>query len=184
MLDSKIVKAASYFAAKKDIRTYLRGVWIESRDGMKAHVLATDGNRMFAHTLPMVVSRPFSVRMSGSTLASVIEAGLFELGSDFKSVVLHNGAVLPLDADPGTYPDWRRVVPRDPTKEPMSLPLGQMADIEKAFKALKVKPERYRIAFNGGNAAVVTHQDLPDLLILQTPFKAMKEVPNDYLAIL
>ena len=184
MIESKAIKAASYFAAKKDIRVYLRGVWIESRDGIKAHVLATDGNRMFAQAVPMVVARPFSVRMSGSTLSSVIDAGLFELGSDLKTVVLHNGAVLPLDLEPGTYPDWRRVVPLQPTGEPMPLPLGQVVDIEKAFKALKVKPERYRITYNGPSAAVITHQDVPELLILQTPFKAMKEAPNDYRSIL
>lgn len=184
MIESKVIKAASYFAAKKDIRVYLRGVWIESRDGIKAHVLATDGNRMFVQAIPMVVVRPFLVRMSGNTLSSVIDAGLFELDSDFKTVVLHNGAVLPLDLEPGTYPDWRRVVPAQPTGEARPLPLGQLVDIERAFKALKVKPERYRVTYNGDSAAVFTHQDVPDLLILQTPFKAIKDTPNDYRLIL
>lgn len=184
MIESKIIKAASYFAAKKDIRTYLRGVWIESRDGLKAHVLATDGARMFAHSLKMVVSQPFAVRMSGSTLASVIDAGLFEVGCDLKTVILHNGAVLPLDTDPGTYPDWRRVVPREVSGEASQILLNQFADIDKAFKALKVKPERYRIAFNGNNAAVVTHQDVPELIILNSPLKPMKEIDEGWLSIL
>ena len=59
-----------------------------------------------------------------------------------------------------------------------------MADVEKAFKALKVKPERYRIAFNGQSPSVITHLDVPELLIVQTGFKPLKDLDIDYLAIL
>lgn len=182
MIDSKVIKAATYFAAKKGIRSYLNGVWIESKDGLKTHVLATDGSRMFAHTVEGT-GQPLKLRLSGATLAAVVAAPSFEITADLK-VLLPNGAILPFDTDPGTYPDWRRVVPRETSGLPVAYPLSQLADLEKAFKVLKVKPERYRMAFNGQSPGVVTHQDLPELLIVQTAFKPLKDVAHDYLAVL
>lgn len=182
MIDSKIIKAASFFAAKKDIRSYLNGVWIESKDGQKTHVLATDGARMFAYAVPGI-GLPVKLRLSGTTLAAVVAAGSFEITAELK-VLLPSGAVLPFDSDPGNYPDWRRVVPRETSGEPVTYPLTQLADLEKAFKALKVIPGRYRIAFNGQSPAVVTHLDVPDMLIVQTAYKPFKDNDIDWLAIL
>jgi DNA polymerase III sliding clamp (beta) subunit (PCNA family) len=182
MIDSRVIKAASYFAAKKDIRSYLNGVWIESKDGVKTHVLATDGGRMFAHTVEGI-GRPVRLRLSGSTLAAVIASAYFHITDDLK-VILPNDAILPFDLDPGNYPDWRRVVPRGVSGESNIFPLSQMADVEKAFKALKVKPERYRIAFNGQSPSVITHLDIPEMLIVQTGFKPLKDLDIDYLGIL
>lgn len=182
MIDSRVIKAAAYFAAKKDIRNYLNGVWIESKDGLKTHVLATDGNRMFAHTVEGA-GKPLKLRLSGATLVAVVTARSFEITEDLK-VLLPNGAVLPFDKDPGNYPDWRRVVPRETSGLPVAYPLAQLADLEKAFRALKVKPERYRIAFNGHSPAVVTHLDVPEMLIVQTAFTPLKDADVDWLAIL
>ena len=182
MIDSRVIKAATFFAAKKDIRSYLNGVWIESKDGKKTHVLATDGNRMFAHTV-QGTGQPLRLRLSGTTLAAVLGDAYFHITDDLK-VLLPGGAILPFDSEPGNYPDWRRVVPAKVSGEPNVFPLQQMADVEKAFKALKVKPERYRIAFNGQSPSVITHLDVPDLLIVQTGFKPLKDLDIDYLAIL
>lgn len=182
MIDSRVIKAATFFAAKKDIRSYLNGVWIESKDGKKTHVLATDGNRMFAHTVEGT-GQPLRLRLSGTTLAAVLGDDYFHITEDLK-VLLPGGAILPFDTEPGNYPDWRRVVPRQVSGEPNTFPLHQMADVEKAFKALKVKPERYRIAFNGQSPSVITHLDVPELLIVQTGFKPLKDLDIDYLAIL
>lgn len=182
MIDARVVKAASYFAAKKDIRSYLNGVWIESKDGIKTHVLATDGQRMFAHVVENI-GKPVRLRLSGATLAAVTGDAYFHVTDDLK-IKLPNGAILPFDEDPGNYPDWRRVVPREVSGEANNFPLSNMADLEKAFKALKVKPERYRVAFNGQSPSVVTHLDVPGLLIVQTAFKPLKDRDIDWMAIL
>ena len=177
MIDSKIIKAAAIFAAKKDIRTYLRGVWLQTREG-KTHVLATDGNRMFAHVINWE-GDALNVRMSGATLAAVIAAPSFNIVGS--SVLLPNGAALPLDSEPGTYPDWRRVVPRELTGEKSNYPLDQIGDIHKAFKALKVPVTMFDFATCGQSAAVVTHQSVPGLIILQMPLRPLKDPMHYYL---
>lgn len=110
ILRSKL-KAASHCAATKGIRFYFCGVYLEFVASDTAHIVATDGNILFAgcvrteHTIPPgtalivpieVVKR--AVKGSGAIELRRMDASTWCLGSElFK----------PID---GVFPDWRRVI--------------------------------------------------------------------------
>lgn len=115
---TQAVKAATLFAATKDVRYYLNGVYLEARDG-KIFMVATDGGAMFVNRVTLPQDAPIfdfgvivpieTIKMFAKTKSEVIKVTI-----DGDTVTLSDGAIsTTAKAVDGRYPDWRRVLPEE-----------------------------------------------------------------------
>lgn len=129
LLNIKALKAANLFASKESKRYYLNGVFVtvNARDVFYA---ATDGHRMLmhrealadgaeAHTLTgawIVPSEAIKALKGGTGRFADAPVTLAEVGGGEFRLDAPKGSTIfrPID---GSFPDWRRVVPRAPVKD-------------------------------------------------------------------
>ena len=115
---TQAVKAATNFAATKDIRYYLNGVYLEARDG-KLFIVATDGGAMYVHRVTLPQDEPIydfgvivpidTAKMFAKTKSEVLKVTI-----NGDTITLSDGAInTTTKAADGRYPDWRRVLPED-----------------------------------------------------------------------
>lgn len=161
-------------ADDKEIRYYLRGIYIDPHETQGAYLVATDGHRFVViHDESAVIDRPMLVcpvkliigQAKNATLAD-FDGAYCDLQDEDEQMILRAPAPL-LDAN---FPDWRSVIPKgDIVCEPGSIDPGLMAAISKA-------------PFGDGarNACIYTQQDkpcivrfptLPEIFVLVMPMR-------------
>lgn len=152
-------KAAILCAATKDIRYYMVGVHIERTASGAVHIVSTDGARLFVGaitspecdqagpwrlTVPLDVAK-HAAKGRGDVTLQGLPDGRYELdGRTFA----------PVD---GVFPDWRRVIPANPSGEAADFNHGLMADAQMAVATWHgVKPADVYVKMNGTSAAILS----------------------------
>jgi hypothetical protein len=117
------LRAARTHAAEKDIRYYLQGVYLDTGAGK---IVATDGHRLFAANARGVKSAYPSVIIPNETVDAALKqfTGEYARGKNLGGVdvtVTVDGTHIAIGtptgsvtgkAIDGTFPEWRRVVPK------------------------------------------------------------------------
>lgn len=133
------LRALSLFAAKNDIRTYLNGVCIEKAENRPGvYLIATNGHAMIiihepdgmlVHEgksvimrLPKEMISAYSRARRHSSISVIAKGNRVSLGSGFESEQ-DDGEFYVMPGRPwapGTYPDWRRVLPHFDKLKPLA----------------------------------------------------------------
>lgn len=113
-IQTAVLKAALFCAAKNDTRHYLNGVFIESKNG-NLFIVSTTGATMFAHQIEGGYSGDdFGFIIPRSVVESIVKTKnkVLEIaGESFsRGSELRCGFSLFAPVD-GQFPNWRRVVP-------------------------------------------------------------------------
>lgn len=165
IIDLNLVKAAAFCVSKEETRYYLNGVYI-TYETMGALVsVATDGHRLscFRHNIdqdaplesfgvivPLAIINAIKLNKhsTNATLAHV---------EGLKWSIEYNGQTVTFDAIDGTYPDWRRVVPKETSGEVAQFNPSYIGDFAKIAKILGGKKDTpVRIAHNGEGPSLVS----------------------------
>jgi DNA polymerase-3 subunit beta len=153
-LNVNYLKAAALAAGKEEVRYYLKGVAIQASD-KGVFIVATDGHRAVAFRQdetyedpPFSIIIPLEAINAMKTKEETVE--LIDNGQH----VWHVGNVMftPIDY---TYPDWRRIVPKETSGEIAQFNAGYVGDFAKIAKTLG-KGTPVHIAHNGYGASLVT----------------------------
>lgn len=133
-----LLLAASQFTDSKDIRTYVGGVRIETTP-QEVFVVATDGTMIFVGRLECsdLIESQFTIPLD-------LVKGLKAKGAVVVSYVLTDGTVTVeqcsvIRSGPikdNSYPDWRRVVPKEYSAKSVQYSLYKIATLAKAAKIL------------------------------------------------
>lgn len=117
-LNKSHLRAAMHCAAKKDVRYYLVGVYLECAINGDLHIVGCDGHILFAGLVPAPYVKwtdvpqvgPWSMIIPLDTVKNALKANKSEI---IDLVVMPDGRYMigstvfnPID---GVYPDWRRV---------------------------------------------------------------------------
>jgi len=161
----KDVRAVSLAMARGDTRYYLNGMLIE-HNGAETRLVAADGHRLHAvrvahpdepagPTLSWIVPDSFV----DSVLKTKLSKHARDLVFDFNltktevSVCLGDQTITSKLID-GTFPDYRRVIPRKTNGNPAHLNPEYVADALEGAKihaGLKLKHNPFGMRFNGGD---------------------------------
>lgn len=150
------LKALLITSAKKDIRTYLNGVYFESTDrGIVA--VSTDGHRLLAlqvlndegwQDLSVIIPREAiekAVKTKAVSVIVTLDADRFTLDDGTQSI---GGLVCD-----GRFPEWRRVIPDTTSGEVSSFNNDYLADFDKIARLLC--GGNCYVNQNGNNCALV-----------------------------
>lgn len=149
------LRAAVQFAAVKDTRYYLLGIYCTA-----GKVIATDGHVMGVFDAPGAagdVILPLALVqqvIKAAKKAALVEVEILE----GKVSMTVGGATFGGALIDGTFPDWRRVIPTETSGEMAQFDL---ALLERAYAGVAayygVKPNLLRLEHNGPSPAVVWH---------------------------
>jgi len=178
-IDLNLVKAAAVCTSKEEYRYYLNGVFITS-DGEALVSVATDGHRLaaFRHNVsqdaplesfgvivPLAIINGLKIARGDSTATLSHVEGL-------KWSIAHNGQSITFDAVDGTFPDWRRVVPKETSGEVGQFNPSYIGDFAKMAKILGGKKDTpVRIAHNGEGPSLVSFGDEIDGIAVIMPIR-------------
>jgi DNA polymerase-3 subunit beta len=176
--DFRALKAAALCASNEETRYYLKGVFVEFNDAGLLTV-ATDGHRLlvarphysvempnqphFGIIIPLDVIARLKISRNQNYGDLVCEAGAWRLAYDGLSI-----GFKPVD---GTFPDWRRVVPREISGETAQFNPAYMVDFAKAAKAMG-GDARPTIGYNGEGPALITLQADIEAFGVLMPYRA------------
>lgn len=154
MIPVKYLNAARQFAATKDIRTYLNGVYVEHDrlvgcDGVICGVFRLPEPVPFKVLLPNTLLDRLKIPKQITTVTLSVE--------DSKIIISYAGAQVTEEVDELHYPDYRRVMPKSVTGEAAQFDINLLNRINKAAEALhgKSATSRVRIAHNGQTPALI-----------------------------
>lgn len=160
-----ILKAVAIAASKEATRYYLNGVQIEITERGLV-LVATDGHRLIA---AQCETEPTQSPCSGIVPLDFINKIKIDKSTDFAEFTLvaneirleYGANVYVSKLIDGTYPDWRRIVPKDASNAPAQFNPLYLADFAKAMKqASDSKNPLPIINHNGENAALVELGDI------------------------
>jgi DNA polymerase-3 subunit beta len=180
-IDHAVIKSLLLIAAKQDIRYYLNGICVDVTD-KHAVLVACDGHRLLAYPLaPDAIEAPtpgqYTIPRDLLDTVKPAKAGRITMpiiitvdkapdtpdpervGVTIKgrTSIAVTGAVTvtgaPVD---GTYPDWRRVIPRSTSGEIAQYQMDYLADFGAVCKLLGGKYSPF-IHHNGSSGAVITN---------------------------
>ena len=165
-----IAAMAKHIAPKNDIRHYLDGVWIEQASTYRMAV-CTNGHALvcaklgeYAHEqlpAPVFIPRETALAMGKAKAGAIIKAP-----SDVAepvTVEIFGGPsyTVPVECRDYSMPDWRRVMPRDPTGIVAQFNHSLLADcyaVACAAYGGKKGPPMF-LQHNGDSAALATFDD-------------------------
>ena len=166
-IDLNLVKACAVCTSKDEYRYYLNGVFITS-DGESLVSVATDGHRLaaFRHNIdqeaplaPFGVIVPLSI-IAGIKLNKVGTIATLSHVEGLKWSIAYYGQSITFDAIDGTFPDWRRVVPKETSGEIAQFNPVYIGDFAKIAKILGGKKDApVIISHNGGGPSLVSFGD-------------------------
>ena len=176
--DFRALKAAALCASSEETRYYLKGVFVELSDcGLLA--VATDGHRLlvarpeynaagpneprFGIIIPLEVIARLKLVKHAFMGDLVCEAGAWRLEYDGLSI-----GFKPVD---GTFPDWRRVVPKETNGETSQFNAAYLVAFAKASKIMG-GDTRPAVAYNGEGPALVTLQADIEAFGVLMPYRA------------
>lgn len=176
----RFLQAALTHASKNDVRFYLNGVCVES----SGYVVATDGHRMFVALEPHNCTDrkqtiiPYEA-LKESLRISPKGATHMEITGAPYPFTLNDKPFIPLD---GTFPEWRRVIPKKPIEPIVHMPQFNalyMADGIKAINTAhnpivsKFKTVSVEIA---DTDIIVLHAPGTRAMVVLMPIRKSKEV--------
>jgi len=175
-LNVKYLRAAVIVASKEETRYYLKGVAVQAGD-KGAFIVATDGHRAMAFRQSAEAQAPVDIIIPAGIIAGITvnkhveRAHLTCVGENLWRIDYGSTSVVfsPID---GTFPDWRRVVPKEISGETAQFNPSYVGDFAKVAKALAAKGDCVKIAHNGGGPALVTFGDDIDGFGLLMPTRA------------
>jgi len=174
------LKAAVLAVSKEETRYYLKGVAIQANE-TGVFIVATDGHRAVAFRqsetydgAPIDIIIPSDTVNALKTKEETVELGKIN-GAQY---MLGNMIFEPID---GTFPEWRRIVPKEPSGEIAQFNLSYLGDFAKIAKALG-KGTPARVAHNGNAAALITFGPDIDgfglLMPMRVQFAGMDSAPS------
>lgn len=184
------LRAARTHSADKDIRSYLCGVYLDTAHGF---VVATDGHRMMTAAEPGVRSAAAPVIIPNDTIDAALKqfAGEYGRGKPLGAVdvmiTVNDGALAIATptgqvhgrALEGVFPDWRRVIPKAESIQPITPTVCNWQYIADACDAFaiarnipKSKAGQHSVAvhYQGNSPAIVT-DGLGDVLVIVMPMR-------------
>lgn len=147
------LKAALICAAKKDIRTYLNGVYFDPA----GYVVTMDGHRLLIQKTAAFEGDGFIVPRA-SVEGAVKMCGKYQTIEVTRSTI---GAVqyMPIDE---RFPDWRKVTPESVSGEPASFDADYVADFKRIQEIITGRTSWFTasaIACNGAATAICQIDD-------------------------
>ncbi len=181
-LDRPGLRAVSRFAAKKDIRFYLVGIRVES-NSMQTRMIGCDGHTLAVHRadakgdnegawegiIPLravntlLKLKPMHKSMANEPITLTIQ-DTGEIRADWCGQSLN---FRPLD---GTYPDYKRVIPRTVSGESAWYQPEYLQLIDDAAADLGLK-KNYSFRFNGTGSSLATIGN--DMIAVIMPMRDM-----------
>ena len=154
MIPVKYLNAARQFAATKDIRTYLNGVYVEHDrlvgcDGVMCGIFRLPEPVPFKVLLPNTLLDRLKIPKQITTVDLSVE--------DSKITISYAGMQITEEVDAPYYPDYRQIIPKSVTGEVAQFDIHLLNRINKAAEALHGKREtcHVRIAHNGQTSALI-----------------------------
>jgi DNA polymerase-3 subunit beta len=176
------LKAATLVTSKEETRYYLKGVSINA--GYKGvFIVATDGHRMAAFKqaetydgAPIDIIIPTETVNALKTKEETVELGKI----NENQYMLGNIIFTPID---GTFPDWRRIVPKELSNQTAQFNLSYLGDFAKVAKALGKGTPAY-VNHNGESAALISFGPNVDgfglLMPMRLKFTGMNDLPPSW----
>lgn len=148
-LNVNYLKAAAIAVGKEETRYYLKGVAIQANE-TGVFIVATDGHRLTAFRQAETYDgEPINIIIPIETVNALkTKEETVELNGN----ILGNIIFTPID---GTFPEWRRIVPKELNNETAQFNLTYLGDFAKVAKALG-KGTPVHIAHNGNGPALIT----------------------------
>lgn len=170
-----------YAASSEETRYYLNGVCVEVRDG-RGFMVATDGHKLLCapfetneedcqHIIPRKLINNLKVNTkSESDLTLTINEDSVSINFDGVTVVGK--------AVDGTFPDWKRVIPREVSDEPVQFNNALLKDMDDAAKLVSGRKDSVAYVRQSGNNPALIGFDGEGMLGVVMPRlpKAQREV--------
>ena len=183
---SNLIRAAAIVAAENEKRSCLNGVHIEYKPG-EDHVwiVGTDGAAMFVAR--QIVDRqtdPIELLIPTKEARKIKSKLVYHDGGDVVTWQIGNeNHSLYSKAEPGRYPDWRRVVPDSVDNTRANIRMDYMVKAQKVVAELYGKTSGDYVDIRGGSIddrtpAIVTGLS-SNCLMLIMPCKANSSVTED-----
>jgi DNA polymerase-3 subunit beta len=171
------LKAAALVTSKEETRYYLKGVAIQA-SGKGVFIVATDGHRLTAFRqaetydgAPVDIIIPIETVNALKTKEETVE---------LNGNILGNIIFTPIE---GTFPDWRRIVPKELNNETAQFNLTYLGDFAKVAKALG-KGTPTCVNHNGYSAALISFGPDVDgfglLMPTRLKFTGMNDLPPSW----
>jgi DNA polymerase III sliding clamp (beta) subunit (PCNA family) len=175
-LNVKYLKAAVIVASKEETRYYLKGVAVQAGD-KGAFIVATDGHRALAFRQSAEAQAPVDIIIPADIIAG-IKPGKYDERAELTQESANRwridycGTSIVFSPIDGTFPEWRRIVPKEISGETAQFNPSYVGDFAKVAKALAAKGDCVKIAQNGQGPALVTFGDEIDGFGLLMPTRA------------
>ncbi len=176
-INIRLLKAAALVASKEQVRYYLNGVAVQA--GPRGlYLVATDGHRALAFRqsgddLPEVnIIIPADI-IAGIKPPKGVDIVYLTKESESRWRIDYCGASISFAPIDGTFPDWRRIVPKETSGELAQFDPAYIGDFAKVAKALGANAKAgVKISHNGPGPALVTFGDDIDGFGLLMPTRA------------
>lgn len=160
-IDLRAIKAASYAMSSEETRYYLKGVCLEISAAHGVLAVATDGHRLIAmqagppngHIAP----DPLEIIIPADTVKRIkinkrFSDGILRHMGGLQWQIEHDGQIWAFQPIDGSFPAWRRVLPKHQTPgERAHFNPDYLADMKKAGEVYS----------KGANAAIITDGGSP-----------------------
>jgi DNA polymerase III subunit beta len=161
------LKALLRFAAVKDARYYLVGVYFDPR----GYMVTTDGHTLLATRIEAFPGEGFII--PSATVKAAITLNKKAIEIDVTPAVINGIGYTPVD---GRFPDWQHIVPAKLSGKTVTFNPDYLARVKAAANDMGIKCEALAIGYNGEAPAVIA---LPqaDALAIVLPVRAGKGQP-------
>ncbi len=180
-LSIRLLKSTAIAVPKEETRHYLKGVAIQA-DAKGLYLIATDGHRLlaFCQSRECYGGEPVNLIIPADIVAGVKLNKHIEIAELTRESATHwrldycgtSMIFAPID---GTFPDWRRVIPKEASMAVAHFNPTYVGDFAKVTKALGQGD--VKIAPNGEGPAIVTFGDDIDGFGLLMPMRIGREIP-------
>jgi DNA polymerase-3 subunit beta len=163
---SHILPAMAILAAdKKDVRTYIRGVYMEA-SATEIRFAATNGvvmgvyrieqdNPDITETIKCIIPAELIAGIKGrDTLTLEVGELSDERGLPRELTIRQGGTRQSMQSVSRTYPDYRRIIPATTSGEPAQFNPDLIIQLKKFGKALQANKGYFALAYNGEAAAI------------------------------
>jgi DNA polymerase-3 subunit beta len=161
-IDLRAIKAASYAMSSKETRYYLKGVCLEISAAHGVLAIGTDGHRLIAmQAAPAnghIAPDPLEIIIPADTVKRIkmnkrFSDGILRHMGGLQWQIEHDGQIWAFQPIDGSFPAWRRVLPKHSTPgERAHFNPDYLADMKKAGEIYE-KGADAAIITDGGNTA-------------------------------
>jgi len=176
-LNIRLLKATAIVASKEETRYYLKGVAVQAGP-RGAFLVAIDGHRALAfrqsgdELLETNIIIPADI-IAGIKLNKHVETAELTQENENRWRIEYCGTFIVFAPIEGTFPDWRRIVPKETSGELAQFDPSYVGDFAKVAKALGANAKAgVKISHNGDGPALVTFGDDIDGFGLLMPTRA------------